>query len=736
MADAPPTGAPDTRLFYDAFHASPIGIAVENLEGQPLFVNPAFCSMLGFSEEEMRHKHCVEFSPPEDAERDWLLFQQLRAGLIDHYQLDKRYFRRDGSLVWGRLTISLLNSRPDPLVIAMVEDITDRKQAEQALRESQEGLRFALEAGSAGRWDWEIKNGGNREVGEAQALLGLAGGESLGSGQEFWDRVHSEDRGRLKDAFRKAKQDHTVFIEEFRVVWPDQSIHWLRCRGKYYYGSDGVPERVSGIARDITERKAAEEALRKSEEKFSKAFRQSPLAITLTRVSDHRFLDVNATFEQLTGWHRDEVVGRLVPEIGIWADSAQSTEFLEEVLAEGALRDWEIRYRRKDGVERVGLGSAELIEIANETCILFVLADITDRKRTEEALRGSEERLREYERAVEGAEEMIAVVDRDYRYLIANRRFLAMRNLTTEQVVGRSAPDVVHPEVFEGIVRKKLDECFQGNVVRYELKYKYPELGERDLLVSYFPIEGANGIDRVACIFQDITDRKQAEEALATMSRKMIEAQEQERTRIARELHDDITQRLALLAVEMDATRQNPPSSIEETSRLLTDLRDRIAEVSSQVQSISHQLHSSQLEYLGIVAAMRSLCRDFAARQKVEINFTHEGIPEPITRDVSLCLFRVLQEALHNALKHSNVRYFEVRLGYADNQLQLTVSDRGTGFDIQSAINKAGLGLISMRERVRLAKGTIAIESKPMGGTTIHARVPIDAARLSEQKAS
>ena len=127
-----PTRSSETQLFRDVFNASPIGIAVENLEGQPLFVNPAFCSMLGFSEEELRSKHCVDFSPAEDAEKDWALFQQLRAGSIDHYQLEKRYFRRDGSLLWGRLSLSLLKNHPSPLVLAMVEDITDKKQAEDA----------------------------------------------------------------------------------------------------------------------------------------------------------------------------------------------------------------------------------------------------------------------------------------------------------------------------------------------------------------------------------------------------------------------------------------------------------------------------------------------------------------------------------------------------------------------------------------------------------------------------
>src|SRR6201985_2976902 len=155
MADAAQSATPDTQLFRDVFNASPIGIAVENLEGRPLFVNPAFCSFLGFSEEELRNKHCVDFSPPEDAQKDWALFQQLKAGSIDHYQLEKRYFRADGSLVWGSLSISLLNSRPSPLVIAVVEDITDKKRATEELHESDERLRLAVQAGRMFAYSWD-----------------------------------------------------------------------------------------------------------------------------------------------------------------------------------------------------------------------------------------------------------------------------------------------------------------------------------------------------------------------------------------------------------------------------------------------------------------------------------------------------------------------------------------------------------------------------------------------------
>ncbi len=123
-------------LFQGLFNAAPIGIAIEDLEGRPMFANPALCSMLGFTEEELCGKHCVEFSPPEDAKKDWALFEQLRRGSIDNYHLDKRFFRKDGSLIWGRLSISLMNDQAGspPRVVAMVEDITEKKATEDKLR--------------------------------------------------------------------------------------------------------------------------------------------------------------------------------------------------------------------------------------------------------------------------------------------------------------------------------------------------------------------------------------------------------------------------------------------------------------------------------------------------------------------------------------------------------------------------------------------------------------------------
>jgi len=219
---------------------------------------------------------------------------------------------------------------------------------------------------------------------------------------------------------------------------------------------------------------------------------------------------------------------------------------------------------------------------------------------------------------------------------------------------------------------------------------------------------------------EDITHRKQMEEAVSGISRKRIESQEQERARIGRELHDDINQRLAMLAVKLEQLKDNP----SEVQSRVEELLKQTKELSNDVQALSHELHSSKLEYLGIAGAMKSFCKEFGDMQRVEIDFQCHDLPSHVPQGISLCLFRVLQEALHNSVKHSGVKHFEVRLWGTSGQIDLAVRDLGVGFDREVERNSRGLGLISMEERLRLVHGELSIDSQPKGGTTIHARVP------------
>ena len=213
----------------------------------------------------------------------------------------------------------------------------------------------------------------------------------------------------------------------------------------------------------------------------------------------------------------------------------------------------------------------------------------------------------------------------------------------------------------------------------------------------------------------DITDRKLAEEALASVGRRLIEAHEEERTWIARELHDDIVQRIALLVIELE----------RYDHEYLQHARQRVFDLGKDIQALSHRLHSSKLEYLGLVAAVKSLCHELSEQRNVRIEFNHSNVPATIPKEISLCLFRVLQEALQNALKHSADQTFTVEVCGTKEGISLAVRDSGIGFDWREAMNRRGLGLISMRERLRLVNGELFIQSEPGRGTTILARVPL-----------
>jgi signal transduction histidine kinase len=185
-----------------------------------------------------------------------------------------------------------------------------------------------------------------------------------------------------------------------------------------------------------------------------------------------------------------------------------------------------------------------------------------------------------------------------------------------------------------------------------------------------------------------------------------------------------------MLALELGQLQENP----SEIQGRVQELRKRTTEISNDVQALSHDLHSSKLEYLGVVAGMKSWCKEFGERQKMEIDFKSDA-PKPLPLEIGRTLFRVLQEALHNSSKHSGLKRVEVQLREDPSEIHLVVRDLGRGFEVKPALQGRGLGLTSMRERVRLVNGTIEIKSQPMCGTTIHVRVPRESEHNSQRTA-
>jgi PAS domain S-box-containing protein len=232
------------------------------------------------------------------------------------------------------------------------------------------------------------------------------------------------------------------------------------------------------------------------------------------------------------------------------------------------------------------------------------------------------------------------------------------------------------------------------------------------------PLRDASGaLVGIAKIARDTSDQRRAREALSAVNRKLIEAQEQERSRIARELHDDISQRLALLAADIE-------SATGGTSGESRQLRRKVSEIAGDVQALSHNLHSARLEMLGLTGACRRYCDELADQHRITVRFDSRDVPRHVPPDVSLCLYRIVQEALGNAAKHSGAQEVEVALWRTPTALNLVVRDRGRGFDVETRKLAPGIGLVSMQERVKLVAGDLSIESAPRRGTTIHARVP------------
>ena len=396
---------------------------------------------------------------------------------------------------------------------------------------------------------------------------------------------------------------------------------------------------------------------------------------------------------------------------------------IEDVLQTGKPRELDAEMVRSDGTTRWLIIRCEAQREAGRTTRLRgTCQDITERKLAEQAVRESEERFR---LVASTAPVLIWMSGTDKLCTYINKFWLEFTGRTNEQELGNGWAEGVHPDdlqrcldTYERSFDRQLSFNMDYRLRRYDGEYRWIH----DVGVPRFNSDHTFAGYIGSCI--DVTDRRLAEEALAGISRKLIDAQERERTRIARELHDDIGQRLSLLIMELERLQQSPNSVSPEVRRCMQELREQTGQIVTDIQSLSHELHSSKLEYLGVVAAMRGFCREFGEQQRVEIDFKAHDLPSRVPPDISLCLFRVLQEALHNSAKYSGVRRFEVGLRGTPDEIGLTVKDSGAGFDSEAAKMGRGLGLVSMEERLKLLNGTFSIDSQFGRGTTIHARVP------------
>jgi PAS domain S-box-containing protein len=361
--------------------------------------------------------------------------------------------------------------------------------------------------------------------------------------------------------------------------------------------------------------------------------------------------------------------------------------------------------------------------IAIQALLIIGLLWQRARKRKAEAvLRESEERFRVM---ADTTPSLIWMCNAQGKFSYLNERWLAFTGQDAQPGFRDSWIEYIHPDDLKNV----LDGLWQALKDRKPFSREY-RLHRNDGAYRWmFDVASprVNGDGSFAGFIGsaiDVTEQKLAQQALENVSGQLIEAQEKERTRIARDLHDDICQRLALLSMELEEAKRDSNGRASAT-KSLEEIRKHCSEIAGDVQSLSHQLHSSKLDYLGAAAAIRGFTKEFSKKYGVRVEFSEGDVPKHLPKDVSLCLFRVAQEALHNAVKYSGVSQFKVELSATADSVQLEVTDTGAGFDVDAVKENRGLGLVSMQERVNLVHGKFSVESKPRAGSRILAVVPL-----------
>ncbi len=719
------------------FNNAAIGIALVDADGYPVQSNAALQRMLGYSGEELRRMPFVQFTHPDDAAVDFALAQELFAGQRDHYQIEKRYLKKDGQMRWGNMTASSLSdgNNSSQFAIGMVEDITERKLAEQALQHAEELFRAIVEDQTEMIVRWK-PDGTRTFVNQAYCrTFGKSFDELVGS--SFLPLVAEPYRETVREKIRSITPATPVALGVHESLLPDGTTCWQEWADRGLFDQQGRLIELQSVGRDITERKLAEEALRASEERFFKAFNHSPLRMGIIRIKDGVVLDANDCWFREMGFTREEIIGQPAYELKRWIGKEDSR--IQQLLKEGQpFRNLEFRPHTKADEERIVLTSAEVIEISGEPCFLMVTNDITELKRAEDAVHESEERFRQL---TENIREVFWLNTPDLsESLYISPAYESIWGRTRESLRQnpRSFLEAIHPED-----RPKVIAVFGQKLERaFEMEYRVvrPDGSIRWIWDRGFPIQDATGqVYRITGIAEDITDHKRAEEQLRATSEQLraltaslSSAREEEGLRIAREIHDELGSLLTSLRWELErvdkilsnAGEQSSANTLHEKVVNMLKLTDTTI---STVRRIAAEMRPSVLDDLGLPEAIEWQAQQFQARTGIQCHCDCWLENPPLTREQATALFRIFQEALTNILRHAEATRVEIMMEVRTGYFVLTVSDNGKGITEDEQAGIHSLGLLGMHERARLVNGVITITGTAGKGTVVTARVPITA---------
>jgi PAS domain S-box-containing protein len=632
-------------------------------------------------------------------------------------------------------------------------DITERKVAEAALAHSEEKLRISLEAAQMGTWDWDIVSGQMVWGERCKRLFGLAQAAEI-SYERFLKAIHPDDRVRIDAAVKVAlEQKDAEYDVEMRVPLPS-GLRWIRSKGSVLRDASGKPLRMSGCALDITSRKQDEQALQESEERFRRTFDNAAVGITHVAL-DGRWLRVNQRICDITGYSREELLRTDFQSITHPDDLAADLAQVERLVA-GEIEHYtmEKRYVRRDGTYVwIDLSVSLMLDADGAPDhFISIITDIDERKQVEAKLQQRQRDLEEAQRVGGlGSWSFDPATDTTQwspeLYRIAGRP-------PEEPIPSFSAQKLFFtPDSWERLQGMVQEAMRDGRGYESDLELLRPDGTTCWVAVRAEAEMGVSG--RVATLrgtVLDISERKQAEQelrrahqelerkvqertaelatanaSLRVLTGRLLRLQDDERRRLSRELHDSAGQKLAVLS--MNCAALAPHVKEEKPSRLLADAQSLITEISSEIRTMSYLLHPPLLDEVGLESALRWYVDGFSKRSHIETTLDVSENFGRLSREQEITIFRVIQEALTNVLRHSGSPSAAVRLIDKDDHVELEIIDQGKGIPEKrlatvQASESSGVGLGGMRERLRQLGGQLEILSSS-DGTCVRASLPV-----------
>lgn len=628
---------------------------------------------------------------------------------------------------WRIFALSAVLVLETLLIFLLLYHRAIRRRAEEALRQEDKELSGAQRLGQMGSWYWNPETDTVTWSDALYTLLGVDPKLQLPPFKQLSQFFTPESWPRLTESMEKAVQTGEISELELEAIRPDGHRLLVMVRGDAVHDSYGRVVGLRGTMQDITERKHVEEQLRESQERLT-AIVASAMDAIIAVDGQQRIVVFNAAAEKTFGCSAREAIGnsidRFIPQRFCAVHREHIRHFGTTQVTRRAMGTFSAL--RANGEEFPIEASISHVVTGGGPLFTVIIRDITERLRAEEAVRESEKRFR---LMAESAPVLMWMSGTDKLCTDFNDAWLRFTGRNIEQELGEGWTHSVHPDDLQACLHgytyafeARKPFTLQYRLLRHDGQYRW-------ILHKGVPrfLEDGQFAGYIGCCV-DITEQKELKAVQAELGGRLMRAQEEERAHIARELHDDINQRLALLATgiqELEHACQfdGQPQAREQ----LHSFWQLTSEIAADLQQLSHQLHPSKLHYLGLAAATRGLCQEFSKLHRIEVECIVRDLPAHIDEAVSLSLFRTAQESLRNVAKHSHAHLVKVELTGEERCIRLRISDDGVGFNYEQAKNGQGLGLVSIKERLKLVGGQLSVWSRPSLGTQVEATVPLGA---------